>query len=83
MSVVSPIFPTLSLATIAASIRQRGHHVEILDLSYMVYDHEFVRRQIITSSPDVVGITALTPMMNQLTDMSLLIKDISQNIVVV
>ena len=83
MSVVSPIFPTLSLATIAASIRQRGHHVEILDLSYMVYDHEYVRRQIVKSSPDVVGITALTPMMNQLTDMSLLIKDISQNILVV
>ena len=35
------------------------------------------------AGPDVVGITATTPLMNQLRDMSVLIKDISRDILVV
>ncbi|MDA2932760.1 B12-binding domain-containing radical SAM protein [Acidobacteria bacterium AH-259-D05] len=83
MSVVSPILPVLSLATIAATAREGRHKVKILDLFSVFYDHDFVRQEVRRFRPAVVGITALTPCVNQLIDMSLLIKDISQNILVV
>ena len=83
MSVVSPIFPVLSLATIGAGARERGHKVEILDLSYIPYDFEDARKKIEAFAPDIVGITALTPAANQMIDLSYLIKDISEKIVVV
>ena len=38
---------------------------------------------ILKSKPDIVGITATTPLMNQLRDISVLVKDISKNILVV
>jgi|TARA_B100000315_G_scaffold68959_1_gene62843 hypothetical protein len=79
-SIVNPIMPTLGLATIAATALQRGHRVEILDLSWQQYDFRRVRNHILKSKPDIIGITATTPLMNQLRDMSVLIKDISKNI---
>ena len=81
--IVNPIHPTLGLATIAASARQHGHHVDILDLSWRPYDIDLVRATVRDKKPDVVGITATTPLMNQLRDMSVLIKDISKDILVV
>ena len=82
-SIVNPIFPTLGLATIAATALQRGHEVEILDLSWRPYNFEMVRDQINNSKPDIIGITATTPLMNQLRDISVVAKDISKNIRVV
>ena len=82
-SIVNPIFPTLGLATIAATALQRGHEVEILDLSWRPYNFELIRNRIIQYKPDIVGITATTPLMNQLRDISVLTKDISKNILVI
>ncbi len=75
-AITNPVFPTLGLATIAASAMQRGHTVEIFDLSYTPYDFELVKNKILDYQPDVIGITATTPLMNQLRDISLLAKDI-------
>jgi len=83
MSVVNPIFPTLSIMTIAAMARARGHKVKILDLSMIPYNYNHVRDVIKEEAPDICGITALTPCVNQLIDMSVLIKDVSENIRVV
>jgi len=82
-SIVNPIHPTLGLATIAATARDHGHHVEILDMSWRPYDYEMVRQRITASQPDIVGITATTALMNQLRDLTVLIKDISPSIRVV
>lgn len=82
-AIMNPILPTLGLATIAATALQRGHSVEILDMSWRPYDYEEIRARIWSSKPDIVGITATTPLMNQVRDMSVLIKDISKNILVV
>ena len=82
-SIVNPVYPTLGLATIAATALHKNHQVEILDLSWRPYDHEFIREKILKSKPDIVGITATTPLMNQLRDISVLTKDISKNIFVV
>ena len=38
VSLVNPIYPALGLATIAATTLQKGHKVEILDLSWRPYD---------------------------------------------
>ena len=83
MSLAGLFMPTLGLATIAGVARQRGHRVRILDLSQHAYDHREISRRIHAARPDVVGVTATTPLMNQLRDISVLVKDISRNIVVV
>jgi len=83
VSVVNPIYPTLGLATIAATVLQRGHKVEILDLSWRPYDFELIRNRILEVKYDIIGITATTPLMNQLRDISVLVKDISKNIRVI
>lgn len=83
VKVVNPIYPTLGLATIAATALQKGHEVEILDLSWRPYNFELIRNRIIQTKPDIVGITATTPLMNQLRDISVLVKDISKNILVI
>ncbi len=80
VAVVNPIYPTLGLATIAAVALERGHKVEILDLSWRPYDFELIRNLVLKIKPDIVGITGTTPLMNQLRDISVLIKDISKNI---
>lgn len=82
-SIVNPIHPTLGLATIAAVAKQRGHQIKILDLSWRPYNFEIIRSEIRKQKPDIVGITATTPLMNQLRDISVLVKDISENIIVV
>lgn len=82
-SITNPIFPTLGLTSIAAVALQRGHHVSILDLSYRQYDWRLIKSEILKAKPDIVGITATTPLMNQLRDISVLCKDISTEILVV
>ncbi|MDP6809022.1 MAG: radical SAM protein [Desulfobacterales bacterium] len=82
-SIVNPFFPTLGLATIAATAKQRGHEVEILDLCWRPYDYKFIQSRIKMTKPDIVGIHATTPLMNQLRDISLIAKDISRDIQVV
>ena len=81
-SISNPIFPTLGLATIAATALQRGHKVNVLDLSYRPYDWRLIRDEIMRLRPDIVGVTATTPLMNQLRDISVLCKDVSRDILV-
>jgi anaerobic magnesium-protoporphyrin IX monomethyl ester cyclase len=82
-SIVNPIHPTLGLSTIAATAIARGHQVRILDMSWRPYDWRLVKSEIDAFKPDVVGITATTPLMNQLRDMSVLVRDISKDIRIV
>jgi|GEM_PF-586148 len=81
--ITSPVYPTLGLATIAASARQRGHKIVILDLSFQEYDPDSLRQRILEERPDIVGVTATTPLFNQLRDISCLVKAISEYIFVV
>lgn len=60
-----------------------GHKVEILDLSYMQYNYRIVRDTILRCKPDVVGVTVTTPLMNPARDISVLVKSISKEILVV
>ncbi|HEY7411100.1 MAG TPA: radical SAM protein [Vicinamibacteria bacterium] len=82
-SLTYPVYPTLGLTTVAAEALRRGHQVEVLDLSYRRYDWTLVRDRLRSARPDVVGITATTPLMNQLRDITVLCKDVSRDILVV
>lgn len=81
-AITDPIFPTLGLLTTAAMAESRGHKVEILDLSYDQYDYRVIEEAVKRSKPDVVGVTGTTPLMNQVRDISVLVKSISPSIVV-
>jgi len=78
-----PVYPILSLAALAGAIKQRGHEVRIMDLSYRRYDPELIRDAIRKERPDVVGITATTPLANQMRDISFLVKDVSAGILTI
>ncbi|MFC1522187.1 B12-binding domain-containing radical SAM protein [Elusimicrobiota bacterium] len=82
-SVVDPIYPTPSILALAAMAQSNGHKIEILDLSYSQYDYRVVRDKIEEFKPDVVGVTATTPLMNQMRDISVLVKSISKDILVI
>lgn len=78
-----PVYPILSLAAIAGSLRDRGHTARILDLSYRRYDPALIAQVIRDERPDLVGVTATTPQMNQARDISFLVDDIDPGIVTV
>lgn len=75
----NPVYPVLGLAAIAGEARRAGHEVQILDLSYRVYDPDYLRG-IIQDGFTHIGITATTPLVNQVRDISFLVKDINKNI---
>jgi len=75
-----PVYPILSLAALGGAIKARGHQVHILDLSYRSYDPDVIAEVIRTERPDVVGVTATTPLANQMRDISFLVKDVSTDI---
>jgi anaerobic magnesium-protoporphyrin IX monomethyl ester cyclase len=79
----NPVYPVMSLAAVGGAARRAGHDVKILDMSYQRYDPNFVRSEILKAKPDVVGITATTPLANQMSDISYIVKDISKDIVTV
>lgn len=78
-----PVYPVLGLASLAGAVLERGHDVAILDLSYRRYDPGIVREAIEQHRPDVVGITATTPLANQMRDISYLVKEMSPDIVTI
>jgi len=82
-SLASPIYPVMSLATIGGEARRAGHNVTILDLSYLRYSPQMVRDAVVSASPDVVGITATTPLANQMQDIACVAKSVSSSILTV
>jgi radical SAM superfamily enzyme YgiQ (UPF0313 family) len=78
-----PVYPILSLAALGGALEQRGHDFTILDLSYRAYDPDLLRRVIREEKPDVVAVTATTPLANQMRDISFIAKDISPDILTI
>ncbi|MBF0311709.1 MAG: cobalamin-dependent protein, partial [Magnetococcales bacterium] len=81
--IANPVYPVLSLAVLAGAARKAGHEAQIIDLSYRPYDPEALEAEIRRAAPDVVGITATTPLVNQMRDISFLVKEISPDIRVI
>ena len=81
--IANPVYPILSLAVLAGIAKEHGHDARIIDLSYRTYDPNYLRDIMVSYKPDVVGITATTPLVNQMRDISFLVKDISKNIITI
>jgi anaerobic magnesium-protoporphyrin IX monomethyl ester cyclase len=79
-SIGVPFFPVLGLSTIAAEPKNKGHKVEILDLSYREYNPDLVYERVRNNSYDIVGFTGTTPLFAQVIELSKGIKKISKNI---
>jgi len=73
----NPIYPVMALACLAATARHAGHEVKIVDMSYRKYDPHFIRSMLRAEQPDVLGITATTPLANQMRDISYIAKEVS------
>ena len=78
-----PVWPILSLAAIGGALKERGHTFRILDLSYRAYDPDLIRQVLREERPDVVGVTATTPLANQMRDLSYLVKEVDDRILAV
>jgi len=56
----TPDFVRLSLATLAAVLREDGHEVACVDAKFERLDHDAVLARVEDFAPDVVGLTAFT-----------------------
>tara|TARA_Y100000031_G_C7903434_1_gene240599 strand:+ start:104 stop:379 length:276 start_codon:yes stop_codon:yes gene_type:complete len=60
-SVVNPVFPVLSLASLAAIAENEGYECEILDFCFEDYSAEKFIKKILEKNPDIVGFSVLPP----------------------
>lgn len=56
-----PVLPPYGLAYIAAALEQSGHRVNIIDCPALGLDFPQLERHLALANPDIVGITANTP----------------------
>lgn len=61
LSGVDTVCPPLGLLILAATIRNEGHQVSVVDAYAQGYSAFETARRIVESSPDLVGFTATTP----------------------
>ncbi|MCK4647417.1 cobalamin-dependent protein [Candidatus Pacearchaeota archaeon] len=62
---ITPIFPPLGLAYIAAVLKQNDISVKILEANAFDLDHNQIREEIRKYYPDIVGLTATTSMIEE------------------
>ncbi|MDR1368422.1 MAG: B12-binding domain-containing radical SAM protein [Candidatus Accumulibacter sp.] len=60
---VAPFEPPLGLAYVSAYAKRLGHDVALLDMQALMMDGPALARRLAEESPDIVGITAMTPTM--------------------
>jgi len=58
---VAPFEPPLGLAYLSAFLKGRGFEVRLLDMQGLLMDSEELVRNVEAYSPDLIGITAMTP----------------------
>ncbi|SEH33947.1 B12-binding domain-containing radical SAM protein [Magnetospirillum fulvum] len=58
---VAPFEPPLGLAYLTATVKSLGHQVILLDMQGLMMDSEALATILAAETPDVVGITAMTP----------------------
>jgi anaerobic magnesium-protoporphyrin IX monomethyl ester cyclase len=56
-----PLFPPLGLAYLAAVLEQDGHEVMVIDCPSCALNHEDLKKKLSSFAPKLVGITAMTP----------------------
>jgi radical SAM superfamily enzyme YgiQ (UPF0313 family) len=78
----APRLPDLGLAYLAASVRRRGHDIEILDWNCRLSPAAY-RDYLSKSGADVIGVKVFTPNMRGVLETLTLIREALPNVVVV
>jgi radical SAM superfamily enzyme YgiQ (UPF0313 family) len=74
VKVAVPERPSLTFATLAAPLLQAGHRVEILDLDIARQPGQALERKLDEFSPDYVGITCTTPLVDKARHVASMVK---------
>lgn len=80
-----PKLPSMSLAMIAGSLIKEGFTVKIVDLIFMNVDEtdSIVKKEVSCFKPDIVGVTATTPLFYEADQISQVTKTVSPDILTV
>ncbi len=80
---MTPIFPPLGLAYIAAVLRENNIDVKILEANAFDLSYEQIKEEIIKGNPDFVGVTATTCLVHEASQIAKITKECSKARVVV
>jgi len=79
IKVALPERPSLTFATLATPLVQRGHEVSILDLNQESQPRKALEASLQDFRPDFVGITCSTPLYFEAKDIAAIVKDHSRD----
>lgn len=82
VKVAVPERPSLTFATLAAPLLERGHHVEVLDLDHVKDPDKALEAKLDDLGPDFVGITCTTPLVPEVRRITGLIRERDPKVVV-
>jgi radical SAM superfamily enzyme YgiQ (UPF0313 family) len=83
VNVAVPERPSLTFATLAAPLLQKGHPVEVLDLNQVQDPQRALEKKLEDLEPDVVGITCTTPLVPEAREITVLVKGYNPSTLVV
>ncbi len=75
--------PPMGLAYMAATLRQNGIDVSILDSNALDLESQEVRREIEQRMPDIVGITVPTSVVKEVEEIARITKEVAKDIIVI
>ena len=68
-------YPVLSLASLAAMLREKGFSVSILDLGIEQYPREMLNKTLDELKPRIVGVTCTTPLYSDAVQISRMVRE--------
>ncbi len=80
---ITPIFPPLGLAYIAAVLKKNNIPVKILESNAYDLTHEQIKEAIKKEKPEVVGLTATTSLIEEAHEIAKIVKQVDKGIVVI
>ena len=81
--VLSRSMPLLGLACIAAPLLKAGHNIVILDLNLHDNPKEILTAKLKELKPDIIGLTATTPVAYKVMDIAKIARNILPNVTIV
>ncbi|MCU0822421.1 MAG: B12-binding domain-containing radical SAM protein [Spirochaetes bacterium] len=78
-----PFEPPMGLASLYSSLKKNGHEVKIIDMQGDRLSDAELRKKLSAESPQIIGITAMTPMINTALRIAVLAKFVHPSIPVI
>jgi len=75
MDVYTQVYPVLSLASLAAILREKGFRVSILDLGIEGSPFQLFSKVLDESKPRIVGVTATTPLISEAAQIASIVRE--------